>query len=194
MTRPWLHQTGTTCATEPATLLTRVHTLPTRSTSQIWPRHTGTSFTCYTRLAPGTSSLTTPILLVSPAVVLRSRSSTNLRNIDFCSEKMLSGWKEDKLNTTTSDEMLDNYIKLYNDCMSGAPADMHFGVHLCRGKSSIVAIAKRTYSDIKQVTSSMLTTSPRVATIVLLSSSSTSSTLPHTTLSTTLHVQVASSH
>ena len=68
--------------------------------------------------------------------------------LDFCSEKMLSGWKEDKLNTTTSDEMLDNYIKLYNDCMSGAPADMHFGVHLCRGKSRIIAFVKRTYLDI----------------------------------------------
>jgi methionine synthase II (cobalamin-independent) len=28
---------------------------------------------------------------------------------------------------------LDAYIKLYNDSMSKAPADMHFGIHLCRG-------------------------------------------------------------
>jgi len=57
----------------------------------------------------------------------------DLNIIDFCSEKMLAGWKEDKLNTVSSEDMLDSYIKLYNDCMSGAPADMHFGVHLCRG-------------------------------------------------------------
>ncbi|KAJ3985545.1 hypothetical protein F5890DRAFT_1137371 [Lentinula detonsa] len=51
----------------------------------------------------------------------------------FCSEKMLKGWEEDKTNVTSADEMFDAYIQLYNDCISKAPADMHFGVHLCRG-------------------------------------------------------------
>jgi len=51
---------------------------------------------------------------------------------------MLAGWKEDKLNTVSSDDMLDSYIKLYNDCMSGAPKDMHFGVHLCRGMLTVL--------------------------------------------------------
>ncbi|EOD48688.1 methionine vitamin-b12 independent [Neofusicoccum parvum] len=51
----------------------------------------------------------------------------------FCSEKMLEGWKEDKRNTYTADELLDVYIKLYNDCIAKAPADMHIGIHLCRG-------------------------------------------------------------
>ncbi|CAI6332746.1 unnamed protein product [Periconia digitata] len=51
----------------------------------------------------------------------------------FCSEKMLSGWKTDPNNTTTADELLTNYISLYNNCISAAPADMHMGIHLCRG-------------------------------------------------------------
>ena len=52
---------------------------------------------------------------------------------DFCSEKMIAGWKEDKENTKSVEELLDEYIKLYNDCLAKRPADMHVGVHLCRG-------------------------------------------------------------
>lgn len=48
----------------------------------------------------------------------------------FCSEKMLKGFKD---NNEDSDALLDAYIKLYNDCLSERPADMHAGVHLCRG-------------------------------------------------------------
>ncbi|KAL1592063.1 hypothetical protein SLS59_009945 [Nothophoma quercina] len=51
----------------------------------------------------------------------------------FCSEKMLAGWKEDKNNTISADDLFDLYIQLYNDCISKAPSDMHIGVHLCRG-------------------------------------------------------------
>ncbi|PGH18394.1 hypothetical protein AJ79_00461 [Helicocarpus griseus UAMH5409] len=51
----------------------------------------------------------------------------------FCSEKMIAGWNADELNTCTVDDQLDAYIKLYNDCISKRPADMHVGVHLCRG-------------------------------------------------------------
>ncbi|KAF2470182.1 methionine synthase-like protein [Lindgomyces ingoldianus] len=51
----------------------------------------------------------------------------------FCSEKMREGWKNDKNNTVTVDELFDMYIDLYNDCISKIPADMHIGVHLCRG-------------------------------------------------------------
>ncbi len=48
----------------------------------------------------------------------------------FCSEKMLDGFKaagED------ADALLDSYVKLYNDCLSGRPDDLHVGIHLCRG-------------------------------------------------------------
>jgi methionine synthase II (cobalamin-independent) len=48
----------------------------------------------------------------------------------FCSEKMLQGFKD---AGESSDELLDAYIKLYNDCLAARPADMHVGIHLCRG-------------------------------------------------------------
>ncbi|CRG86337.1 putative protein YxjH [Talaromyces islandicus] len=51
----------------------------------------------------------------------------------FCSEKMIEGWNADPLNKGTTEELLDKYIKLYNDCLATRPADMHVGVHLCRG-------------------------------------------------------------
>lgn len=50
---------------------------------------------------------------------------------------MLDGWKEDKDNIYTPDELLDAYIDLYNDCVSKMPEDMHVGVHLCRGQSAL---------------------------------------------------------
>ena len=46
---------------------------------------------------------------------------------------MLAGWAQDEANTLSADEALDAYIKLYNDCVSKRPADMHVGVHVCRG-------------------------------------------------------------
>ena len=46
---------------------------------------------------------------------------------------MLAGWKEDKVNTKSADELFDEYIQLYNDCLSKRPSDMHVGVHICRG-------------------------------------------------------------
>ncbi|KAF2087249.1 5-methyltetrahydropteroyltriglutamate-homocysteine methyltransferase [Saccharata proteae CBS 121410] len=51
----------------------------------------------------------------------------------FCSEKMLNGWAKDKQNKYSADELFDAYIKLYNDCIAKVPADMHVGIHLCRG-------------------------------------------------------------
>ncbi|KAI1611530.1 5-methyltetrahydropteroyltriglutamate-homocysteine methyltransferase [Exophiala viscosa] len=51
----------------------------------------------------------------------------------FCSTAFRKGWEEDKDNDGTVDDLLDSYIKLYNDSISKCPADMHTGVHLCRG-------------------------------------------------------------
>ncbi|KAL9052352.1 MAG: hypothetical protein Q9162_005444 [Coniocarpon cinnabarinum] len=51
----------------------------------------------------------------------------------FCSQQLLDGWKEDKANKYTTDELLDTYINFYNECVSKAPKDMHIGVHICRG-------------------------------------------------------------
>jgi methionine synthase II (cobalamin-independent) len=52
---------------------------------------------------------------------------------DFCSEKMIEGWNADPLNEGTTEDLLDKYVKLYNDCIATRPADFHVGVHLCRG-------------------------------------------------------------
>lgn len=46
---------------------------------------------------------------------------------------MIAGWHADPLNTYSLDDLLDKYIALYNSCISQAPADMHIGIHLCRG-------------------------------------------------------------
>lgn len=43
---------------------------------------------------------------------------------------MLKGFKDNKEDASA---LLDAYIKLYNDCISSRPSDMHIGVHLCRG-------------------------------------------------------------
>ncbi|KAI1823386.1 5-methyltetrahydropteroyltriglutamate-homocysteine methyltransferase [Xylaria intraflava] len=48
----------------------------------------------------------------------------------FCSEKMLAGFKE---ANEDPDELLDSYVRLYNDCIGSRPSDMHLGIHLCRG-------------------------------------------------------------
>ncbi|KAF2817363.1 UROD/MetE-like protein [Mytilinidion resinicola] len=52
---------------------------------------------------------------------------------DFCSEKMIEGWKSDKDNSTTIKELFHAYINFYNERISKAPAYMHIGIHLCRG-------------------------------------------------------------
>jgi hypothetical protein len=42
---------------------------------------------------------------------------------------MTAGFKEAGENP---EALLDSYIKLYNNCIS-RPADMHLGIHICRG-------------------------------------------------------------
>jgi methionine synthase II (cobalamin-independent) len=51
---------------------------------------------------------------------------------DFCSEKMIDGWRKDPANTRTIDDLFDAYIAFYNQCFQ-RPSDMHLGIHLCRG-------------------------------------------------------------
>ncbi|KAI1162863.1 5-methyltetrahydropteroyltriglutamate-homocysteine methyltransferase [Nemania serpens] len=48
----------------------------------------------------------------------------------FCSEKMIAGFEQDGEDP---DQLLDSYVKLYNDCITSRPSDMHLGIHLCRG-------------------------------------------------------------
>ncbi|KAL9109282.1 MAG: hypothetical protein Q9227_006037 [Pyrenula ochraceoflavens] len=51
----------------------------------------------------------------------------------FCSEKMVKGWQEDKSNTKTLEQLLDSYIKCYNDSIAEHKEKIHFGLHICRG-------------------------------------------------------------
>ena len=46
---------------------------------------------------------------------------------------MIDGWAADETNARSLESLLDAYIKLYNDCISKRPADMHVGLHICRG-------------------------------------------------------------
>jgi methionine synthase II (cobalamin-independent) len=43
---------------------------------------------------------------------------------------MLAGFKE---HGEDAEALFDSYVDLYNDCISSRPADMHLGIHLCRG-------------------------------------------------------------
>ncbi|KAK5196257.1 hypothetical protein LTR92_003801 [Exophiala xenobiotica] len=72
---------------------------------------------------------------------LQTLYDAGLRNVQFddpglayfCSTAFRKGWEEDKDNTGSVDDLLDAYIQLYNDSIANCPADMHTGVHLCRG-------------------------------------------------------------
>ncbi|KAJ5261010.1 UROD/MetE-like protein [Penicillium angulare] len=72
---------------------------------------------------------------------LNALYKAGLRNVQFddpgmayfCSKDFRKGWEEDKDNIGTVEDLLDAYIQLYNDCLSQVPADMHTGIHLCRG-------------------------------------------------------------
>jgi len=74
----------------------------------------------------------------------------------FCDEKMLAGWAADKSNKQSADELFDAYIQFYNKCFT-RPADMHLGVHLCRGnfvesrhfsEGAYDRIAKKLFQDL----------------------------------------------
>lgn len=43
---------------------------------------------------------------------------------------MIAGFEQDGEDP---DQLLDSYVKLYNDCITSRPSDMHLGIHLCRG-------------------------------------------------------------
>jgi methionine synthase II (cobalamin-independent) len=77
----------------------------------------------------GMYSLMIQIWLVSQSFSLTIDVGTDM-NLDFCSEKMLAGFKADGED---AEALFDSYIKLYNDCLSERPADFHVSVHLCRG-------------------------------------------------------------
>ncbi|KAK3372986.1 hypothetical protein B0T24DRAFT_552108 [Lasiosphaeria ovina] len=76
----------------------------------------------------------------------------------FCSDKFRQGWAKDADNIGGVDDLLDAYIKLYNDSISKLPADFHTGVHLCRGnfiggrhfaEGAYDIIAQKLFTDLK---------------------------------------------
>jgi methionine synthase II (cobalamin-independent) len=78
--------------------------------------------------------------------------------LDFCSDKFRQGWAEDSDNVGTVDDLLTAYIDLYNDIVTKLPADMHTGVHLCRGnfiggrhfaEGAYDVIAKKLFTELK---------------------------------------------
>lgn len=96
---------------------------------------------------------------------LRALYAAGLRNVQFddpgmayfCSQAFRQGWAEDASNTGTVDDLLDAYIKLYNDSLAGLPEDLHTGIHLCRGnfiggrhfsEGSYDVIAKKLFEDL----------------------------------------------
>lgn len=46
---------------------------------------------------------------------------------------MVAGWAADKTNGRPLEDLLDVYIKAYNDAISHHTSKIHFGLHICRG-------------------------------------------------------------
>lgn len=69
---------------------------------------------------------------------IKALYDAGLRNIQiddpnmtyFITESFLFGCQKDGVD---SDELLDTYIWAHNLCLVGKPADLHVGIHLCRG-------------------------------------------------------------
>jgi methionine synthase II (cobalamin-independent) len=71
---------------------------------------------------------------------LRTLYDEGLRNVQiddptlayFCSDDMLQGLRDDGVDP---DQLFETYLKAHNDCIANRPADMHVGLHVCRGTS-----------------------------------------------------------
>ncbi|KAK3181635.1 hypothetical protein K4F52_007013 [Lecanicillium sp. MT-2017a] len=69
---------------------------------------------------------------------IRTLYDEGLRNLQiddptlayFCDEEMLRAFKEEGVDP---DKLFEKYLKAHNDCLAGRPADLHVGLHLCRG-------------------------------------------------------------
>ncbi|KXG46321.1 Methionine synthase, vitamin-B12 independent [Penicillium griseofulvum] len=95
---------------------------------------------------------------------LESLYAAGLRNVQFddpgmayfCSKSFREGWDADPDNEGSVDDLLDAYIRLYNDILVDLP--MHTGIHLCRGnfiggrhfsEGSYDVIAKKLFEDLE---------------------------------------------
>ncbi|KAH7311581.1 hypothetical protein B0I35DRAFT_438379 [Stachybotrys elegans] len=51
----------------------------------------------------------------------------------FCSDDMLEALRADGIDP---DQLFESYLKAHNDCIANRPADLHVGLHICRGNFS----------------------------------------------------------
>ncbi|KAJ5691781.1 hypothetical protein N7462_001204 [Penicillium macrosclerotiorum] len=72
----------------------------------------------------------------------------------FVTDEFRSGCEMDGVDP---DELIDQYISAHNQCLVGKPADLHVGLHLCRGNmagsthimtGSYERIAKKMFSEL----------------------------------------------
>lgn len=69
---------------------------------------------------------------------IRTLYDEGLRNLQiddptlayFCDEDMLRAFKNEGVD---ADKLFDLYLKAHNDCIADRPADLHVGLHVCRG-------------------------------------------------------------
>lgn len=72
---------------------------------------------------------------------LKTLYDDGLRNVQiddptlayFCSDEMLQSLRDDGMDP---DQLFEAYLKAHNDCIANRPADMHVGLHICRGNFS----------------------------------------------------------
>lgn len=73
----------------------------------------------------------------------------------FVTDEFRSGCVADGVDP---DELLDQYIWAHNQCLRGKPADLHVGLHLCRGNmagsthimsGSYERIAKKMFTELE---------------------------------------------
>ncbi|KFG80189.1 hypothetical protein MANI_013187 [Metarhizium anisopliae] len=87
---------------------------------------------------------------------IRTLYDAGLRNLQiddptlayFCSDDMVASLRAEG---DDPDRLLDLYLRAHNDCIAGRPADMHVGLHVCRGNfSKSVHFSEGSYEKIAQ--------------------------------------------
>ncbi|KAG5981945.1 hypothetical protein E4U55_002479 [Claviceps digitariae] len=87
---------------------------------------------------------------------IRTLYDAGLRNLQiddptlayFCSDVMVESFRAEGIDP---DELFDVYMKAHNDCIADRPADMHVGLHVCRGNfSKSMHFSEGSYEKIAQ--------------------------------------------
>jgi methionine synthase II (cobalamin-independent) len=72
---------------------------------------------------------------------LKTLYDDGLRNVQiddptlayFCSDEMIEALGKDGID---AEKLFESYLKAHNDCIADRPADLHVGLHVCRGNFS----------------------------------------------------------